>query len=667
MPALPKLKIDALAELARQLRYESPEAARRQLERAETLTLEILAECGAPVGSSATTQPVAGAPRRQLRTYPLEYIIFRITGMRSEFAAEGSDGASPIVLVGEALLADLPALVERLSTAARIGAPELTAADHPPTATRPSSREKLARSRAHAPGDPSPPPALVGPWLSIDDLAKHWNIGRKTIERLRRRGLLARRVRVGGSGRGAAVRERLVFSATAVRAFEAAGGFTRTADARDGRPRPASQTIAARAPRLTDTDRRRIIARAQRYQGRFGWSLNRCAARIAAGMKRSHETVRRVLRAHDAAADTPIFDERGRLGEHERTVLERSKRAGASPTQIAAKISRTRSAVYRIAADRRAERLRALDLDAPVGPLFDRPDAAEVILAPVTVRTGLGDPAPATVGEFVALCDSMDPPAAAVETARAVAYAYLRHRARDLVRALPRHGAGAADLDEIETTLRWASRIKAELIRSQLPTALRSLRARLDGRGPESLAPRGPAGGPALIDACIAALIDSVDRFDPFKALAGGGRLAAPAAIAVNRALTRWLQGMEQSGRGRAAHKSESAPLADWTLRVDPWQDWLEAPESLSRTARDARTAPPSSAVELHLVQSRFGFLPTGAPPMTLVDTARALGIVPQRIAAKERLAIAAAIGGNRSATDSTRRRGKKRGDVARE
>ena len=46
-------------------------------------------------------------------------------------------------------------------------------------------------------------------------------------------------------------------------------------------------------------------------------------------------------------------------------------------------------------------------------------------------------------------------------------------RGRGRIAGLPRHGAGATELDEIETDLRWAARLKAELVRSQLPLLVR--------------------------------------------------------------------------------------------------------------------------------------------------------------------------------------------------
>lgn len=643
MPPLPKLKIDALAELARQLRYESPEAARLQLERAEALALEILAESARP-GRGPAPAP---------RTYPLDYIVFRVTGIRPETGRAA--GGPPTVLVGDALLADLPALVERLSAAARL---------HPHDLDGPAASPGRPRKGAR----PPPAPALRGPWLGLDELSRRWSIGPKTIERLRRRGLLSRRVRTGGAGRGAAAREKLVFAESAVRAFEAAGGWLPPGRSVSADPRVA----AARAPRLTRRERERAVARAARYRRRFGWSLNRCALRIARSLHRSHESIRRVLKNHDASSATPIFDDRPPLSDHERALVERHRRAGGRESQarLAERLSRSRGSLHRVATDRRAQRLRSLDLDGPIGPMFPRPDAADVLLAPGAVRLGLGAPAPATVGEFIALCDRAEPPALAVESARAVAYAFLRHRSRAALDALPRHGVSADAIDAVETDLRWAARVKAELLRSQLPTALRSIRARLDGRAPDALAPRGAAGGPALIDACTAALVEAIDRFDPFKAIAGGGRLAAPAAIAVNRAITRWLRTADPAGRGAgagglAAHKSESAALADWTLRVDPWQDWLEPPEGLVREARagaldhtPADTAARRRHDDLLLIRVRYGFTPEGSPPRTLKAAAGILGLSAQGLAARERRVIGAAVSSHRTPPREGRARG---------
>src|SRR4051794_36550235 len=99
MPPLPRLKVPALAELARQLRFEPAKAARRQLELAEAL-----------VGQIDPAQ-----------VYPYEWVVFRLTGYRPDDgggAAAASGG--PITIPGSALLADLPPLIERLCVTAEL-------------------------------------------------------------------------------------------------------------------------------------------------------------------------------------------------------------------------------------------------------------------------------------------------------------------------------------------------------------------------------------------------------------------------------------------------------------------------------------------------------------------------------------------------------------------
>src|SRR5690348_15581463 len=101
MPPLPRLRIAALDELSRQLRFAPPETLRRQLERTRTLAAEI--------------DPA--------RNYPEEWVIFRVTGYRPQNAGD-------TVFVGEALLGDISALVERLSAAAGLRQTELDPAQH---------------------------------------------------------------------------------------------------------------------------------------------------------------------------------------------------------------------------------------------------------------------------------------------------------------------------------------------------------------------------------------------------------------------------------------------------------------------------------------------------------------------------------------------------------
>src|SRR5690606_11801082 len=162
MPPLPRLKVPALAELASQLRYTPAKAARRQLEAAEALAGQIDA---------------AG-------TYPEDWIVFRLTGYRPDLK-------NPALIAGDALLRDLSPLIEHLCIAAELSEADLPRGDG-------------------AGGDGAA-------WLTAEEVCERWRISRRTLDRYRRQGLLARRVAVT-DGRA---RHRLVFAGSAVEAFAA--------------------------------------------------------------------------------------------------------------------------------------------------------------------------------------------------------------------------------------------------------------------------------------------------------------------------------------------------------------------------------------------------------------------------------------------------------------
>jgi RNA polymerase primary sigma factor len=126
MPRAARFRIEAIAELRRQLAYAPPETLRRQMEAAEALIESI--EPG--------------------RNYPHEFVIFRVTGYRADM----SDGA--VTLVGDALLGDLGVLILQLSEAIELRADE-----------RP------------------------GGALRMEELAVRWRVSTKSIQRYRRLGL----------------------------------------------------------------------------------------------------------------------------------------------------------------------------------------------------------------------------------------------------------------------------------------------------------------------------------------------------------------------------------------------------------------------------------------------------------------------------------------------
>jgi DNA-directed RNA polymerase specialized sigma subunit len=288
--------------------------------------------------------------------------------------------------------------------------------------------------------------------------------------------------------------------------------------------------------------------------------------------------------------------------------------------------------VYRAVGGRRSQRLRDLDLRGPIGPLFTRADAGEVLLAHPAASSNLGRPGASSAGELMRMAGAIETETAANETARAAAYWYLIWSAARGIEALEKKAgnrASSTKLDEIETRLLWASRLKSEMVRAETPLLLRTIEAQT-GRRLETIS---GAVLRELVELGIEALIDAVERFDPFK----GGRAASPAGIGVTRAISQWLKNNRDrlGSPARAAGKVDldQFPLPDWSRRLHPWQASLEPPAEV-RSGLETLTTRERQVLDL-----RYGW--NGGPPRTVAEIAKELRTTPTRIAAMQRRLVA--------------------------
>jgi len=488
------------------------------------------------------------------RTYPEDWVVYRITGFRPETE-------DPALLVGEALRGDLSAFVERVSDRA-----ELTAADLPE-------------------------------FLTIDELAARWGVNRKTLERARRRGLIAQRYRDESRG------VRLAFPVESVEAYErrhgegvsAAGAFARMA------PEEAARLSA-------------IGARAAR---RFGWSMNTTARRLAERTGRGRETMRQLLRR---APSQPGWRP-GALTPRQRRVAERAHRRGVRVSVIARRYGRTPAAIRLVVNQRRLLRLRRLSL--PEGPAAGV-NVDELLRAPALAGAERFI-APRTVGEFIERAASTGKPDANTERALATAHRALLVRAGDIVRAQQRTAPRATALDRAEADLRSAAALRALLAGSQLGLALQTIEGRL-GAPLGSLAPEHAR---TAHDAAVGAIAQAIAFFDPAR----GGRVAASAGLAINRALAP----VERVIHERRAPVGDPegtarAGLADWTRRVASWQRWLDLPAGFE--ARVAELPLP----ERRTLELRHGL--SGVLALTPEEIAEALGMTRVAVVRSQRAGI---------------------------
>ncbi|MCH7792058.1 MAG: hypothetical protein IID31_07250 [Planctomycetes bacterium] len=547
MPPLPQLRSPAIKDLYEQLRFAPPRALKRDIERAETLAGEVDHDT----------------------TYPEDWIVFRVTGFRPEIE-------QPRMTEGAGLLADLSSLVERLSHDARLSQDELD-------------------------GDG---------FLDAATLCRRWGVSRKTIDRYRRQGLVARRVR---TEQGRSV---LMFASGVVETFERTHG------------RPISR--AGDFTRIAPDELERIVRRAARYRAALGLSLNEAALRLARRFNRSHEGIRQLLIRHDASA--LVFGRRPPPMDRRKALALRASRLGIEPADLARRFGRSRASVSRTIVEARADVLRSFRLADP------GPNSGPVPWPPDELFLGreMGSPGRTDLAALIAGARATPPPDAAIESSRAMARRRLEGAAGAIVAAWPKFNVSRLAVDEAETLLRLEARLRAEMLRAQLGNIVRTVEDRLGT--PVDHLPPGELT--ELMTLAIGAAGAAAGSFDPEH----GGRMAAPVGLAVSKAVAAWDR-VERRPKppGRATPLLRPGHVVpDWTRRVSPWQADLEPDERVRRFAHVLPTP------ERSVLEHRFGL--GGRTPCTAARTAEQLGLAVTRIAPLMRrgirLAIAASRGG---------------------
>jgi RNA polymerase primary sigma factor len=320
-----KYRIDRIADLTRQLAFAPAETRAVQAASAENLLHEV--------------DPA--------KAYPLEFVVFRITGYHprrhsSDWAGDrGADLGTmgPDLLTGLALQHDLGLLIEQMSESLN-----------------------LATSQT------------AEPVLSIDDVTEKFNVTSKTIQRWRRRGLPARRF-VFSDGR-----KRVGFLLSSVERFFAAH---------------REQFIGGVNVSRVDGSEREIILRRARMLALAGCCEAEIARRIARRLDRSPLTILHTVRKHDqenpSAAIIPLAA--APMEEKQRMRVLKAYRRGRSISRLAKRFKRLRSAIYRLVLNERIDTLSRRKTRFIDDPLYHQPDADAVVTA-IAQQAELGTGSP---------------------------------------------------------------------------------------------------------------------------------------------------------------------------------------------------------------------------------------------------------------------------------
>ncbi len=361
--------------------------------------------------------------------YTWEFVLYRVTGYRPTKSVDH-------LISGRALLADIAGLVEVVSDTLNIAVADA--------------------------GDEV---------LSLDQITEKFNVSTKTIQRWRRRGLAARR---------------FVYPDGVKRLGFLVGEVSRYAAQFASRVKKSAQFR-----QLSEEEKADIIRRARRLAAHFPCCLKVISRRIARHTRRSAETIRYVIRRWDAEhPDQAIFqDAPGTLSEQDRRIIVDCLKRGITVESLARRYCRTRSSIYRVASQDKAERIKNLVIHFVTNPLFDHPDADQIILKllPEKARQHTDEPVVGAKGgeqsvlrEPIVLRQPTDiptylsdvfrqpmlPHAVVMDAFRRMNY--LKAKAARLQARIDITTARAAELEKIESLLESAGIIRNQILQSHL-------------------------------------------------------------------------------------------------------------------------------------------------------------------------------------------------------
>ena len=489
------------------------------------------------------------------KTYNFEFVCFRITGFRMD--------PGPIVMIdGGDLRNDLHAFIEDLSDSANLKAEE-----------------------------------FGQPVFTVDELSKRFNVSTKTISRWRQQGLVSRKFIFDGG------RKRVGFLHTSV------DQFSKTNREKVQRGERFSQ--------LTNEDRIEIIDRARRLS-RAGGCPAEVTRRIARNMSRSVETIRYTIKQFDA--DNPeiaVFpDQTGPLNLEMKERIYAEFVAGKSAEVIASRYCRTKTTIYRVVNEVRAQLIKDLPLDFMDNEEFRRKSAEKkIVLAempePETKRRKTK--APAGLPRYLASLYEVALLDRGQEQYLFRKYNFLKYQATKLRDNMETSRARASDMDKIEALYDQAVKVKNLIVQANLRLVV-------------SIAKRHVMASEdffQLVSDGNMSLIRAVEKFDYSR----GNKFSTYASWAIMKNFARTIPG-EFRQKDRFRPTSEELFLSKEDQRTD--QHSLESAQQL-RERQISQILDNLDDREQKIIISRFG-LDYSQEPQTLKEVGEQLGVTKERI-----------------------------------
>jgi RNA polymerase primary sigma factor len=490
---------------------------------------------------------------RPEKTYTYEYLCFRITDFRPESHAAAR-------LAGRDAAHDLRLFVEDLSDAANVSAD--------------TAGEQV---------------------LTVEGLSKAFNVSTKTISRWRQQGLVSRRFLFEG-------RKRVGFLRSSVDRF---------VQQNEDRVRRGS-----RFSQLTDDERGEIVEVARRL-ARAGGCPAEVARRISDRMNRSVETVRYTIKQFDEEhPDLAVFPSgTGPLSDETKEKIYQQYCRGVSVDQLASRHCRTKTSIYRVISEMRAERILELPLDYIPNPGFGRLDPNRVLSEPMPKSETAAKKARLPSGLPPYLASLYEVPLLTKEQEIYLfrKFNFLKYRATKVRDKLDVQRPKSGLMDEIEELYDLAVQTKNQIVRANLRLVV-------------SIAKRhvGPADNFfELVSDGNMSLIRAVEKFD----FARGNKFSTYASWAIMKNFARTIP-----DEIRHRDRFRTSNIEMFSSTVDRRSDQYEQESAQSqRQVQVGRILERLDEREQQIIISRFG-LDHKQEPLTLKEVGAEMGVTKERV-----------------------------------
>jgi len=528
-----------IADLAKQMGYSAREVRLTQLQRAERLICLIDPD----------------------KSYPYEFVCYQVTGYRPRRDLGEA-------LPGDAVREDLGRMVEQVSASLKLS-----------------------------------PDELSEPVYTIEEAAEHFNVSQKTIQRWRKRGLVAWKFQ-GDDGR-----TRVGLRASSIERFT-----NRNADRVED---------AAAFSRLSGEERREIIRRARRLSLFCHCCLFEVSKRIARKLGRAVETVRQTIKQYDDEhPENKLFPNATEaLQDTDRRRIYQAYQRGVSVHALAKRFCRTRSSIYRIITEERAADLLREPIEYMDSGEFHRKNADAVILQDPVARDVLsgadGGTKTPPKGLPIYLKNLYKTPLLSKQEEQSLfrLYNYLKFKATQVrVRLEKTRSPKVEDIEEVEHLLDEAARVKNRIVQANLRLVVNIAKRHVSPQ----------TNFFELISDGNMSLLRAVDKFDYTR----GFKFSTYASWAIMKNFARTVP---KAGKRRERFMTGHDELLEMTedLRFEGEEGYREPDVTVKQNIE--RVLDELGPREREIVMRRFG-LGDMPGPQTLEEVGKHFGVTKERI-----------------------------------